>query len=113
MKFAVLCGMRHNGEPSDVACLIFSSLEKGIEHCKELFGFDPDIMIEGEDNHITAYRWAVEHPGEDYDYVLDKNSVISDVATALYRDYEGYEGNIFAFDLVEVEEAVPFARWVS
>lgn len=65
MKFTVLFGIRHDGEPSDIACLIFSSFEKGMKYCLETFGFGPDIIREGEDDHITAHRWAIEHSNED------------------------------------------------
>lgn len=109
MQLAVLNGQLWNGEPAEIPCLVFSSLEKGMDHCKKLFGFDPAELREGEDDGIVGYRWAIESKNKGEDYITDP--AIQKVAKELYRDYQF--DSVFAFDLIVTEEGTPFVSWLS
>jgi hypothetical protein len=102
MKFAVLV-MATNVE---IPLLVFSSLEAGLKKCKEIFDFSLDAILEGENDDLTAYRWAIESDaefiGHDYQYVHPKLMSKLDQLIIEYDDesidFQNLVKNTFAFE---------------
>ena len=103
----------HGPNEINIPALVFSSFEKGLEHCKSFLGDPKKINTE---KHIAYWdtdsgklerEFEKNNPECEYDSEDDCHPTLLKLYTSVYSGCGGFYG----LSLKEVEEGKPFVKW--